>query len=60
MVNKKYDVGDVHAPVEDTDVPFSLKVFVIFMIGMLLMVGIMVALLANHFGLFHLMLIPPG
>jgi|GEM_PF-2386996 hypothetical protein len=59
MVNKKYDEGDVHAPVEDTDVPFSLKVFVIFMIGVLILVGIIVALLANQFGLFHFILIPP-
>ncbi len=31
---KKHEVGDVHAPVEDIEVPFSLKVlvFVMFLI----------------------------
>jgi hypothetical protein len=31
-MNKKYEPGDIHAPIEDTDVPLSLKVLVVVMI----------------------------
>lgn len=30
--NKPVDFGDVHAPVEDTDVPFGLKLLVVVML----------------------------
>ena len=39
---KKYQVGDVHAPVEDLEVPFGLKLLVFFMFIML--IGIFAAI----------------
>jgi len=33
MVNKGTDIGDIHAPVEDTDVPFMLKFLVVLMLA---------------------------
>lgn len=32
-MNKGVDVGDVHAPVEDTDVPFMLKVLIVLLLA---------------------------
>lgn len=51
---KKYEIGDVHEPVEDTDVPFSLKVLVIFMMGVLTLVSIIIAVIANSLGVLPL------
>lgn len=46
---KPHDLGDVHAPVEDTDVPFTLKLLVIIMV--LIMIGLIVYLWAVTRGL---------
>jgi hypothetical protein len=51
-MTKKYEVGDVHAPVEDTDVPFSLKLLVVLMIASLITVAFLVGLIANNLHLF--------
>jgi hypothetical protein len=56
MANRKYGVGDVHAPVEDTEVPLSLKLLVLFMIGVLASLGALLFVLANYLGLLQ----PPG
>ncbi len=39
------DSGDVHAPVEDTDVPFGLKVLVLLML--LILIGVIIAIVAS-------------
>jgi hypothetical protein len=39
---KKYEIGDVHAPVEDTDVALGLKVLVLIML--IAMFGVAVTL----------------
>lgn len=44
--NKPHDLGDVHAPVEDTDVPFTLKMLVIIMILALAGMGVLIAMIA--------------
>jgi hypothetical protein len=54
MANRKYGIGDVHAPVEDTEVPLNLKVLVLFMIGVLLGLAALLGILANNLGLLHL------
>lgn len=36
---KKYEVGDVHAPVEDTDVPLGLKVLVLILLIAVLVIA---------------------
>jgi hypothetical protein len=41
----KRESGDVHAPVEDTDVPFGLKVLVLLMI--LILIGVIIAVAAS-------------
>jgi hypothetical protein len=56
MANRKYDIGDVHAPVEDTEVPLSLKLLVLFMIGLLASLGALLGILASGLGLLR----PPG
>jgi hypothetical protein len=53
MANRKYEIGDVHAPVEDTEVPLSLKLLVLFMIGVLMSLGALLAVLANYLGLLR-------
>ena len=42
--NKPHDLGDVHAPVEDIDVPFTLKLLVVIMLIMLIGLGFLIAL----------------
>ncbi len=46
---KKYDtdVGDVHAPVEDVDVPLGLKVLVVVMLFAVIGFGVVLALSLN-------------
>ncbi len=46
---KKYDtdIGDVHAPVEDVDVPLMLKVLVIMMLFAVIGFGVYLALSLN-------------
>lgn len=44
---RKYDIGDVHAKVEDTEVPLGLKVLVILLFLMLLALIIGIALSAG-------------
>ncbi len=53
-MTKRHESGDVHAPVEDVDVPFGLKVLVVLMIAFL--VGLAIALLfaADQMGLLSI------
>lgn len=53
-MTKRHESGDVHAPVEDTDVPFSLKVLVILMIAGLLGLAAILLLMANQMGLLFI------
>ena len=48
---KKREVGDVHEPVEDTDVPFALKLLVLLMIAVLGFVSTIITIIANSKGL---------
>jgi hypothetical protein len=48
---KKREVGDVHEPVEDTDVPFALKLLVLLMIAVLGLVSAIITIIANSKGL---------
>ena len=48
---KKREVGDVHEPVEDTDVPFALKLLVLLMIAVLGFVSAIITIIANSKGL---------
>jgi hypothetical protein len=41
----RHERGDVHAPVEDTDVSFGLKVLVLLMI--LILLGVIIAVVAS-------------
>jgi hypothetical protein len=43
------NLGDVHAPVEDTDVPGSLKFLVILMVIMLVGLGVVIGLALTRF-----------
>jgi hypothetical protein len=56
---RKYELGDVHAPVEDTEVPFSLKLLVLFMMGVLVLAAILLLLLANQFGMLDMIIAGP-
>lgn len=38
------ELGDIHAPVEDTDVPLALKLLVVLMLLIVIAAGIMVTL----------------
>jgi hypothetical protein len=53
-MTKRYEAGDVHAPVEDIDVPFGLKVLVVFMIVFLVALTIALVLAAERLGLLWL------
>jgi hypothetical protein len=44
--NKPKDLGDVHAPVEDTDVPFTLKMLVVIMLVTLVGLGVLIGMIA--------------
>ena len=48
---KPHDLGDVHAPVEDTDVPFSLKLLTALMLLLLIGLGTLIVLTYTHIGL---------
>lgn len=48
---KKREVGDVHEPVEDTDVPFALKLLVLLMVAVLGVVSAIITIIANSKGL---------
>ncbi len=50
---KRYETGDVHAPVEDVDVPLSLKVLVVSMFSILIGAAIALTLAANQLGLLN-------
>lgn len=50
---KKYEIGDVHAPVEDTEVPFGLKLLVLVMF--LIVGGSIVLLILGSPGLVELL-----
>ncbi len=44
-LTEKHQPGDVHAPVEDVEVPFSLKVLVMFMF--LALIGLIIGLILD-------------
>lgn len=46
------DLGDVHAPVEDTDVPFTLKLLVVLMILIMIGLGAVIWLIVTQPHLF--------
>jgi len=46
------DLGDVHAPVEDTDVPFTLKMLVVLMILVMVGLGVVIWLMVTQPRLF--------
>ena len=46
--NKPHDLGDVHAPVEDIDVPFTLKLLVIIMLIALVGIGFLIVLAVSR------------
>jgi hypothetical protein len=54
MTTKKQDVGEVHAPVEDIDVPAALKLIVFILLVGLIALGAIVMMMANYFGIFTL------
>jgi hypothetical protein len=45
---RKYEVGDVYGPVEDTEVPFSLKMLVFFMFMFLVGIVTLIVLSASE------------
>lgn len=49
---KPNDLGDVHAPVEDTNVPTSLKLLVVLMLIALVGLGVLIVLAAQNPSLF--------
>ncbi len=51
---RKYESGDVHAPVEDVEVPLGLKVLVILMLLVLAGAVVTLVLTANQLGLLSL------
>ncbi len=53
MANK-YKPGDVHAPVEDTNVPLGLKVLVIVMFMLLVIAAVALGVTLNQIGLLRL------
>lgn len=53
-MTKKTDVGEIHAPVEDTDVPGGLRALVILLIIVVLGLAVALALGATQMGLFNL------
>ena len=50
--NKPKDLGDVHAPVEDTDVPATLKFLVVLMVIFLIGIAFVISLIVTQPGLF--------
>jgi hypothetical protein len=48
---KKYEEGDVHAPIEDTDVALGLKVLVLIMLIALLGIAVSLAAALEGVGL---------
>ena len=50
--DKPQDLGDVHAPVEDTDVPFTLKFLVLLMILVMGGLGYLIWLFISRPNLF--------
>jgi hypothetical protein len=54
MTFKKQGIGEVHAPVEDTEVPPSLKLIVFILLVVLIALGTIVMMMANYFGIFSL------
>lgn len=42
------DVGDVHAPVEDIDVPFTLKLLVVLMVIILIGLGVLIGVIMTQ------------
>ncbi len=51
---KPNDLGDVHAPVEDTGVPASLKLLVVIMLALLVGLGVLIGLvIAQNPSLFN-------
>lgn len=51
--DKPHDLGDVHAPVEDTDVPSTLKFLVILMIIVLVGLTVLIGLIITQPALFN-------
>jgi hypothetical protein len=51
---KKFETGDVHAPVEDVEVPFGLKILVVMLCALLLGLAIGLALTADQLGVLSL------
>jgi hypothetical protein len=51
--DKPNDLGDVHAPVEDTDVPATLKFLVILMIIVMVGLAVLIGLAISQPGLFN-------
>jgi len=54
MTMKKTDIGEVHAPVEDIEVPLSLKLIVVVLLGSLITLLAIVLFMANYYGIFNL------
>jgi hypothetical protein len=52
-MTRRHEVGDVHAPVEDVEVPLSLKVLVILMLSVLGALAIALVLAAEAMGLLR-------
>jgi hypothetical protein len=47
--NKPHDLGDVHAPVEDTEVPVSLKLLVVILLILLGTLGVVIGVAVSRF-----------
>jgi hypothetical protein len=48
FANTQTEIGDIHAPIEDTDVPFSLKLLVVGMFLVVVGVAVLIVLLISH------------
>ena len=53
---KGYRIGDVHAPVEDTDVPRTLKILVIVMAAVLISTVTTLSIMLQSMGLLQKLL----
>ena len=51
---RKYEIGDVHAPVEDVDVPLSLKILVLMMLFIVTGAITLLAFVLERSGLLQL------